>query len=248
MPDRAQPALPAVVERAVELRVRADAQPPVAIRVEPAQRVGHHAVRHVGAHRLVQGGEIPVAVVGHVGREADKARLDLRGGRGGMPDPSRGPLDQAREPLIKQRAVRSAHLLLRLERIGHANPVIPLARHRIRVEQAGQGQLETAHVDAKRRHDEVDPVRAAVLVVACRGRDAHRLARNRGVVVDARGERIGQEILLRTVELRPEIPTRSEVDVGIEPAIGPRLRVLAVAPADKELRPSGRPRITRGAA
>ena len=247
MPDGTQPALPAVVERAVEFRVRADTQPPVAIRVEPTQGVGHHAVRHVGAHRLVEGGEIPVAVVGHIGREADEARLDLGGGRGRVPDPSRGPLDQAREPLVKEGAVRPAHLLFRLERISHADPVIPLARDRIRGEQPRQRQLESADVDAERGHDEVHPVRAAVLIVARRGRDADRLSGNRGVVVDARGERIGQEILLRTVELRSEIPTRTEVDVGIEPAIGPRLRVLAVAPADKELGASGRSGVARGA-
>ena len=241
--DGPQPSVPPVLEGAVEFGVGTDAHAPIPVGIEARDGVGDHAVRHIGTDRLVERAEVPIAVVRDIGREAHEPRLDLRGGRGGVLDPRLGPLYQPGQTLIEQGRVHPRDALLRLQGVGHTDPVVPAFLDGIRSQQLGNRQLESAHIDAHRRHDKVHPARAAVLVVTGGGGDADRFAGQGSIVVDARREGVGEVILLRTVELGTEIPARPEVHIGIEAAIGARLRVLAVAPTDEELTAPRRPGI-----
>ena len=244
MSQGTQPAFLSVVEGAVKFGVGTDPHSPVPVGVKSAQRVGHHTVWHIQTHSLVQGRKIPIPIVGNVGRKAHKAGLDLSRCCRGVLDPRCGALNQSAQAFLEQGAVCSGHALFGLERIGHANAVVPFSRDRVGGKNPRQRQFKSTHIDPQRRHDQIHPPCVAVLVVSRCGSDAHRLAWNGGIVVHTRGEGVGQEVLLRTVELRTEIPTGAKIDIGIEPAIWSGFGVLAVAPPHKELCPTRRTRIT----
>ena len=174
-------------------------------------------------------------------RLTNPALIWVEGG-GGVLDAGLGPLQQTRNAFIKQGGICAGNALLRFERIRHTDPVVPTFTEGIWPENPRNREFKSTDIDANGWHHQVDPSRAAVLVVPGGGCQAHWLARQRGVVVEARGKRVGQEVLLGAVQLRPEIAAGTEVHVGVEPAVGAGFGVLVVAPPHKEL---GAPRGTR---